>query len=110
MVRRGRAGRGRTVGLSWVTREDNFAFSGAEDAAEAMEGPKSPAWEVGHWDAGLDSLSLLLDDRVLDTGADIDKHEPGDAEASDVDFWEGAVEFRPTVVTGNSIGVPNFSC
>lgn len=43
MVRRGRAGRGRTVGLSRVTREGMFAFSGAEDAADAVEGPESPA-------------------------------------------------------------------
>lgn len=104
MVRRGRAGRGRTVGLSRVTREGNFAFSGAEDATE-VKGPESPAW-----DAGLDSLSRLLADRVLDTEADVDKHEPGEAEGSDIDFWEGVEELRPTVVTGNSMGGPNFSC
>lgn len=37
MVRRGRVGRGRTVGLSWVDREGTFTAIGGNDAAEAVE-------------------------------------------------------------------------
>lgn len=46
MVRRGRVDRGRTVGLSWATREGKFIALAGKAAAEAVERPESAAGGV----------------------------------------------------------------
>ncbi len=46
MVRRGRVDGGRTVGLSWATREDKLTALAGKDAAEASGGPESGAGGV----------------------------------------------------------------
>lgn len=77
MVRRGRAGRGRTVGVSLVVGEGKLTPLNAEEAAEAVERPESSTEGVSHWGG---SQSSLPAEGGLDIEADGNKRGAGEVE------------------------------